>query len=82
MSEKAKPATSALNARLGVNSIEADFALIRRYHDVHMDSPFKAQSMECLERIEEELKRLTPRKKGPMHSCDDPLCAVCGNPYA
>ena len=73
---------SELMQGLGMNSTEADFALIRRYHDAHMDSPFKAQSLECLDRIEEELKRLTPRKRGPMHSCDDPLCAVCGNPYA
>lgn len=28
-----------------------------------------------------ERERLT-KTRGPMHSCDDPLCAVCGNPWA
>lgn len=32
--------------------------------------------------LEAEVKRLTPKPSGPMHSCDGPLCAVCGSPYA
>ena len=30
----------------------------------------------------DDLDRLTPKTRGPMHSCDDPLCAVCGHPWA
>ena len=30
----------------------------------------------------DEIERLTPKPRGPMHSCDDPLCAVCGHPWA
>ena len=29
-----------------------------------------------------ERKRQTNRRRGPMHSCDDPLCMVCGSPRA
>lgn len=26
-----------------------------------------------------ERERLTPKPRAPTHSCDDPLCAVCGH---
>lgn len=35
-----------------------------------------------IERLRGEVARLTPKPRGPMHSCDDPLCAVCGHPWA
>ena len=41
-----------------MNSTQADFALIRRYHDAHMDTPFQRQANECLNRIEAEVERL------------------------
>ena len=28
------------------------------------------------------LEKLVPTPRGRMHSCDDPLCAVCGHPWA
>lgn len=39
-----------------MNSTQADFALIRRYHDAHMDSPFQRQAEECLNRLEAKLE--------------------------
>lgn len=35
-----------------------------------------------IERLRAEVARLTPKPRGPMHSCDDPLCSVCGHPWA
>ena len=68
---------SELMRRLGV---ETDFEILKREYDKKCLEVKRLE--EEVKRLEEEVKRLTPRKRGPMHSCDDPLCAVCGNPYA
>ena len=41
-----------------MTSIEADFALVRRYHDAHMESPFQLQAGEALNRVEAHLNDL------------------------
>jgi RNase adaptor protein for sRNA GlmZ degradation len=43
---------------LDMTSIEADFALVRRYHDTRMESPFQLQAEEALDRIEAHLNDL------------------------
>jgi hypothetical protein len=75
-----------------VRSIMADCAAkiaareILRYDDLRAHSErlramLTAASAE-IERLRDEVERLTPKPRGPMHSCDDPLCAVCGHPWA
>ena len=41
-----------------MTSIEADFALVRRYHDAHMESPFQLQADEALNQIEAQVSQL------------------------
>ena len=41
-----------------MTSIEADFALVRRYHDAHMESPFQLQADTALNRIEDQVSQL------------------------
>lgn len=37
-----------------------DFALIRRYHAAHMETPFRTQSLEALGRIEDQMAKAEP----------------------
>ena len=41
-----------------MTSLEADFALVRRYHDAHMESPFQLQADEALNQIEAQVSQL------------------------
>jgi len=41
-----------------MTSLEADFALVRRYHDAHMESPFQLQADTALNRIEAQVSQL------------------------
>ena len=45
-----------------MTSLEADFALVRRCHDAHMESPFQLQADTALNRIEDHLSDLQWQK--------------------
>ena len=57
-----RQAVTAPQEILAVTSIEADFALVRRYHDAHMESPFQLQADTALNRIEAHLGDLQRQK--------------------